>query len=138
MRDSETAFSAQRLKSLLLERPPSQAAWVAACSATIHLRIGNADAAIERSSAIRQVMVLLTSVEAFGQSYCDVWQRRDTIYVESDIVFLDRQQARRVIPCVIIGRTMAGLLVDLRFYFDPRPVPGISDIFQFGRAPMID
>jgi hypothetical protein len=138
MPEKGAIFTLQRFKSLLLERPPSQAAWVAACSPTMHLRIGNADASVEWRNAIRQLTKLLAHVESFGLSYCDVWQRRETIWVETDLMFFDDQIVRRVIPCVIIGRTMAGLLVDLRFYFDPRPVPGIGEIFQLGRTPMVD
>jgi hypothetical protein len=138
MCDKGTIFTVQRFKSLLLERPPSQAAWVAACSATMHLRIGNADATVERCNAIRQLTKLLTHIESFGLNYCDVWQRRETIWVETDVVFFDDQIVRRVIPCVMIGRTMADLLVDLRFYFDPRPVPGIGEMFKLGSAPLAD
>jgi hypothetical protein len=104
----------------------------------MHLRIGNANATVERDVAIRQLTMLLTHVETFGKSYCDVWQSRDTICVETDVLFLDKRSVRHVIPCVIIGRTMAELLVDLRFYFDPRPLPGIGEIFQFGASPFIN
>jgi hypothetical protein len=127
-------FSVEKLKSLLLQWPLSQEEWLASCSPTIHLRIGNANATVTRDAAMFQLRLLLYKADSFGQSYCDVWQRRDMIVVETDISFLDEMGTRRVIPCVITCRAMAGLLIDLRFYLDPRPLPGIGDIFDFGKT----
>jgi hypothetical protein len=127
-------FSVEKLKALLLQWPLSHEEWLLCCSPSIHLRIGNANATVTRDAAMMQLQLLLTKADSFGHSYCDTWQRRDMIVVETDISFLDTKAMRRVIPCVITCRAMEGLLIDLRFYLDPSPLPGVGEVFQLGKT----
>jgi hypothetical protein len=138
MRNRETAFTATKLKSLLLNRPLSQSAWIIACSPTIQLRIGNVNATVTQDSALRQLTMLLNHVESFSRSYCDVLQKRNTITLETDVAFLDGKFVRLVTSCVVIGRLAVDLLVDLRFYLDTRPLPNAGDLFQLGNTPFTE
>lgn len=123
-------FTTERLRELLLARPLCATSWAEACSPFVHVRIGNADAATSREDALAQLTALFDRVEIFGRAYCDVRQSRNTIFVETDALFRDRQGEWRVIPCAVIARTRGSILLDLRFYLDPRPVPGIGSRFR--------
>lgn len=64
----------------------------------------------------------MNATVSFGSGFCDVWNRRESIYVETDIQIVPESQSIYSIPCFIIARTTHRLLQDLRFYFDPTPI----------------
>ncbi|MBX7481707.1 hypothetical protein [Qipengyuania qiaonensis] len=116
-------FPADRLKLLLTRRPFDRAMWLEALGEQPHLRIANAPPVTGRVQVLDEIATFLGRIEGFGNQFCDVWQRRETIYAETDVTFRSHTGNLDAIPCVIIARTTHGVLQDLRFHLDPAPLP---------------
>jgi hypothetical protein len=112
------------LKALMLARPFDTAKWDALMAPDCHLRIGNEPPAVGKTEAMRALSRLLGCVEGFGYGFCEVWKRRETLYVETDIAFTAPDGEPAAIPCTILAREIGGALKDLRFHLDPAPLPG--------------
>ncbi len=115
-------LTALKMKALL-EHAFDQLAWEAIASEHLHLRIGNALPATGRAAAIEQLAAFLARIDGFGCRSCDLWQRRDAIYAETDVCYRDRAGSPREIPCAIVARVKQGRLLDLRLHLDPSPIP---------------
>lgn len=124
MRDlSRTArFEAPALRDLLLMRPFDRRAWVEATGEKLHLRIANAPPALGRDASLDELERFIARVDGFGLGFCEVWRRREVIYVETDVQCSTRSAQAHRIPCAVIARTFDGLLQDLRFHLDPTPL----------------
>lgn len=111
-----------RLRSLL-GGSYDPAAWRAATGTHFHLRIGNDPTTIDQAVSLAALQRFMSRVAGFGRGYCDLWQWREAVFVETDVQYVDRSGGLSVIPCAILARFQAGALVDLRFYLDPAPIP---------------
>lgn len=123
--DAFERLTALMLKSLL-NGPFVRAEWEAIASESLHLRIGNRASAIGRTAALNEFAAFRARILGFGCRYCDLWQRREAIYAETDIRFVDSEAGLRDIPCAVVARVSRGLLLDLRLYLDPSPVLGAA------------
>lgn len=112
----------QELK-MLLDLPFDRAVWEAVCGPHLHLRIGNGPPATGRAAALDALEAFRARIEGFGRQYCELWQRREAIYAESDVLFTDVKGEMYVIPCALIARVGSGVLQDLRLHLDPSPIP---------------
>lgn len=90
----------------------------------MHIRLGNEDPVLRRDPALDRLQELMANTLGFGVGFCEVWTRRESIYVETDVHMLAADGELCTIPCFIIARTTHRLLQDLRLYFDPAPIPG--------------
>jgi hypothetical protein len=108
---------------LLLNRSFTRSDWEAIVGDHLHLRIGNEPPAIGRHAALECLGTFLSRVSGFGCHYCDLWQRREAIYAETDIRFFRADGSAAEIPCSIVARVKDGLLQDIRFHLDPSPIP---------------
>lgn len=115
-------FEAPALRDLLLTRPFDRQAWVVATGEKLHLRIANAPPALGREASLDQLERFVARVDGFGLGFCEVWQRQEVIYVETDVQCSTRSDPVYRIPCALIARTFDGLLQDLRFHLDPTPL----------------
>lgn len=115
-------FEAPALRELLLARPFDREAWVEATGEKLHLRIANAPPALEREASLDQLERFIACVDGFGLGFCEVWRRREVIYVETDVQCSTPSGFVHRIPCAVIARTYEGLLQDLRFHLDPAPL----------------
>ncbi len=119
--------SADRLTALqlkaMLERPYVRAEWEAVTSERLHLRIGNDPPATGRDAALDQLGAFLARIDGFGCQYCDLWQRREAVYAETDVRFRDASGHAQVVPCALVARVKLGCLLDLRLHLDPSPIP---------------
>jgi hypothetical protein len=116
-------ITAATLKALLTRTPFDHPRWEAVCDEHLHLRIGNEHPSIVRTQALVALERFLGRIEGFGCHYCDLWQRREAIYAETDVYFVGRDGRRGEIPCAIVARAARGKLQDLRFHLDPTPIP---------------
>ncbi len=117
------ALSVKDLRSLLLRRPVDAAAWTAVMGPDCHLRVGNDRPAIGGTAAAAALAGLLARVDGFGHEFCQVWRWREYLHAETDIAFRGPFGRPAAIPCAVSARVVGGLLRDLRFYFDPAPLP---------------
>ncbi len=87
-----------------------------------HLRIGNDPPVIGRRAVSERLAHFLGRIETVG-GFWEAWQRRESIFVETEVVFQHRHLGLLKIPCTIIARTTGGAIRDLRFHLDPSPLP---------------
>jgi len=114
-------FDTEALMGLLCA-PFERALWEEAMAEDCHLRVGNGCPRIGRHAALPELERLLMAIDQVGADYCDAWQRRETIIVETDLTVLSRGIRTAVVPCAIFARVTAKKLRDLRFYLDPAPL----------------
>jgi len=107
---------------LLLRIPFDGRHWIDVVDHHFHVRIGNAPPTLDRESSLAQIKSLLARLTRIGCDFCELWQRREAIYAETDLCYLDEHGLERSIPCVIIARVAGGRLIELRFHFDPAPL----------------
>jgi hypothetical protein len=119
---SADRLTALALKALLANRF-ERAEWEAIAGEQLHVRIGNAEPEIGRTRALDALAAFRARVLGFGCRYCDLWQRREAIYAETDVRYLDAGGMPRQIPCAIVARVSRGRLLDIRFHLDPSPIP---------------
>lgn len=113
---------AAHLKWLLQSQPFDEDAWRRSSSIHLHVRVGNRPVRTGREDAIAEIRHLLARVDRVGAGYCECWQRRGSIFVESELHVVGPVNSVLVIPCSLIARTAKGSLQDLRFYLDPTPL----------------
>lgn len=112
-------FPAAALMDLIETRPFDLVAWTHACSPDLHLRIANGPVHTARSTALDALRAFFDPVVGIGCGFHEVWQRRDTIHLETDMDIATTRAAKRRIPCVLVARTTHGLIRDMRFHLDP-------------------
>lgn len=117
-------FPAAGLAALLRSRPFSDAAWEAATSATLYVRIGNDAACAGQGPSLLALRTFLNGCDGFGAGFCEYWAINEAIYIETEIICRLASGAGRRIPCAVIARTSHALVHDLRFYLDPTPMLG--------------
>lgn len=119
---SSARLTAKDLKALL-DRPFVREEWEMIAGDHLHLRIGNDPAVLGRDAALDALLRFRGRVTGFGCHYCDLWQRREAIYAETDVRFIGRDARAAEIPCAIVARVKGGRLQDLRLHLDPSPIP---------------
>ncbi len=96
-------------------------AWRALLDERVHLRIGSRPPVMGLASALAELAAFLAGVGSFGGRYREVWDLRDAVLVETEIIC--RAGAAIVVPCALVFRTGGGpKILDARFYLDPGPV----------------
>jgi hypothetical protein len=118
----DPCLTAARLKALL-QPPFVRADWDAVASEHLHLRIGNDPPATERQAGLDRLEAFLARIDGFGCCYCDLWQRRETVYAEADVRYRDPSGTVCEIPCTLVARIRRGRLLDLRLHLDPSQIP---------------
>jgi hypothetical protein len=122
-RQAQQRAAETRLHRLLTTCPFDDAAWVDAMSKDIHVRIGNAAPAIGRDAAITALSRFFGRVESVATDFWEACRRRETIFAEVDIRFVDEEGADHRIPCVVVARMAGSSLLDLRLGLDPSSIP---------------
>jgi len=112
-------FEATALRNLLLTRPFDRHAWMESTGEKLHLRLANARPSLGREASLNELERFIACIDGFGVGFCEVWQRREVIYVETDLQCTTPSGLVHQLPCALIARTYDGLLQDLRFYLDP-------------------
>jgi hypothetical protein len=118
-----TQAAASMLEQLFRAERFDRKAWEMVVAEDIHMRIGNAVPVIGKVAVMAELETFFDRVQSVGDSFWEVCRRRDTIFVEVEIHFIDVVGADRLIPCVIVARLAGGNLLDLRFDLDPSPIP---------------
>jgi hypothetical protein len=119
-----TARAAEiKLQQLLTAGCFDDAGWKEMIAPDVHLRIGNNAPAIGKDASLAALSVFFGRIDSVGNGYWELCRRRETIFAEVEIRFLDTGGADRRIPCVIVARLASGSLLDLRLAFDPSPIP---------------
>jgi hypothetical protein len=110
--------SLKRLMSLSVDRPARHAL----IHEHFHVRIGNSRPTVDRDDGLDQIDRLLGQIDGFDAEFCEAWVRGGSVVVETEIRFHDAAGYPQVIPCMIVARTLGGLVADLRIYLDPTPL----------------
>jgi len=116
-------IAATVLKRLIETQPFDQAAWTQVCSPDLHLRIANGPVHTRREQGLVDLRDFLSRVSRLGCDFCEMWQRRETIFAETELEFIDAGGRPSKIPCVLVARTTHGLVRDLRIYIDTAGLP---------------
>lgn len=111
------------LRQLLQADVFDRGAWEKIVATDLHIRIGNAPTVIGKDVALRELGQFLMRLESIGGSFCAVWQRRETVFAETEVQFTDAARRPQSIPCTIVARAAHGNLCDLRIHLDPSPIP---------------
>jgi hypothetical protein len=114
---------ATKLQELVTAHPFDHVAWDKIAAPEIHLRIGNAAPIVGKSAALAELALFFARIESLGEGFWELCRRRETIFAEVDIGFVDSGGTYRRIPCVIVARMTDNSLLDLRFDLDPSPIP---------------
>lgn len=116
-------MTAEQFRLLLVATPIVPSDWASAMEDNVHLRIANAAPATNKRTTTRELGKFFSRIEAMGVCYLEIWQRRETIFVETDFAFRFPNGDMATIPASLIVRTAFGKILDLRFYLDPSPIP---------------
>ncbi len=102
------------------------------CSATpwrpllakrVHVRLCNRLVAIGIEDAMAELSFLFDNVGCIGYKILDIWSIPSGMIVDTDLVRRSTAPEDLLVPCaVIVQQDKAGLLLDVRFYFDPAPI----------------
>ena len=111
------------LRQLLRANVFDKGAWEKIVAADLHVRIGNAPTVIGKEMAIGELGQFLTRLESIGESFCEVWQKGETVIAETEVQFTDASRRTQSTPCTIVARITAGRLCDLRIHLDPSQIP---------------
>lgn len=107
----------------LLQNPFDRCEWERCSSTHLCVRIGNRNATRSKQDALDQLATFFSRLIGFAGPYCEVWTRRRDIFIETHVHFLTGRGQPSELPCMIVARIRGGLLMDLRFYLDPCPIP---------------
>jgi hypothetical protein len=118
-----TSATTAKLQKLLVAPAFDRVAWDAIVADDLHLRIGNAAPAIGRGASLAELSHFLARTKSIGTGFCETCRRRETLFAEMDVEFIDAAGHEQRIPCVVAARMASGSLVDLRFHLDPSPIP---------------
>ena len=116
-------LTACSLLELLRGRPFARQRWDAVCGDHLHIRIGNCRTRTQRRDALDALERFCASTRTMAFGFLQAWCDRETIVLETDVVAQGAAPAGQAIPCVVIARTVDGLLVDLRLYCDLGSAP---------------
>jgi hypothetical protein len=81
---------------------------------------------MRREAALDALQDFLGPIDRFGGGFCEIWQRREAIYAETELVFSDAATPVPNIPCVLVARTTHGLLRDIRIHLDLTGFPTLG------------
>ena len=110
-----------QLRTLLIEA--SAAPWRPWLAERVHLRLCNRLVAIGTDQAMAELAFLFGNVAAIGSGVLDIWHIRPGVVIDTDLTPRLDTPGCQSIPCaIIVQQDRAGCLLDVRFYFDPRPL----------------
>jgi hypothetical protein len=111
------------LQRVITTRPFDDVAWRKIIAHEIHVRIGNAAPVIGKPAALAELRRFFSRVESVGGGFWELCKRRETIFAEVEVRFIDMAGSDQCIPCVIVARMAGRVLIDLRLGLDPSPIP---------------
>jgi hypothetical protein len=107
----------------LITRPFDAVTWGDIVAQDIHVRIGNAPPIIGKADALAELERFFARVASMGAGYWESCTRRESIFAEVEVDFINDDGCECRIPCMIMARMEDGRLLDLRFGLDPSPIP---------------
>ena len=114
--------AAQQLHGLLCQMPFNRMAWSNACAPGLHVRIGNAPALTEMDESLDALAGFYSRITGWNHNFIDICVRRQTVFVETDIVVAGDRVRPLLVPCVVVARMRHERVHDLRIYVDPAPL----------------
>ncbi|MDX2211321.1 MAG: hypothetical protein SFV20_13300 [Sphingopyxis sp.] len=117
--DRVRRFPAERLKQLLAARSFDAAAWNDALASQAHIRIANGPPIAGKQDVMAALAAFTEAVHLCSGEFLEMWQQRETIFIETEFSGRRHSHGDQRFPCVIIVRTTFGLIQDMRFHLDP-------------------
>jgi hypothetical protein len=115
-------LATQKLHGLLCQMPFSRLAWSRACAPGLHVRVGNAPPSTELDESLDALAGFYSRITGWSFAFVDICVRRQTVFIETDVVVAGDRLDPLLVPCAIIARMKHDLIHDLRIYLDPEPL----------------